>query len=150
MCPNPLGGFSECCHLEESWQPFPCQALQKVPLRANPWQRRRSPSEASKTEAGANDKCDEGPLDKKGARRGGWVEREQVAGGSLMGSRSGLSWWGGGDDKVGKDCEGPVGEGITRHLAAPAHPAGFSPTPGRPGPQTSKAEKRENRGRAEI
>lgn len=52
------------------------------------------------------------------------MEREQVAGGSLMGSRSGLSWRGGGDDKVGKDCEGPVGEGITRHLAAPAHPAG--------------------------
>lgn len=71
---------------------FPARPCKKSLSGPTPGSGGAVPSEASKSEAGANDKCDEGPLDKKGARRGGWVEREQVAGGSLMESRSGLSW----------------------------------------------------------
>lgn len=56
---------------------------------------------------------------------------------------------------MGKEGEGPVGRGDYKASGSPSTPCrsarqGFSPTPGRPGPQRSKAEKRENRGRAEI
>lgn len=74
--PKPIRCLSECCHLEESWRPSPCQKKKKEALlQANPWQ--HSPLETSETEPDANDKWDEGPVDKEGVRRGGWVKRSR-------------------------------------------------------------------------
>lgn len=47
----------------------------KTVLLANPWQHSPLETTETETEPDANDKWDEGPLDKEVARTRGWVKR---------------------------------------------------------------------------
>lgn len=89
----------------------PCQAWE---LGGQGWQRQSVPASwprQCKWQMGW------GPLGKKGGKRG------EVACGSLIESRSGLSWWGGGDDR-----EGDGGQGWGKDYKASGsltHPVGW-------------------------
>lgn len=91
MCLNPLSGSLNLatmgtggCSWPGPWAPWPCLA-EAV-----------GPSETDRDRGGVNDKWDEDHW----VRKGGGEKREEVACGSVIECRSGLSWWGGEDDKV--------------------------------------------------
>lgn len=90
MCLNPLSGSLNLAtmgkrgdSLPALWAPWLCLA------------KAVGPREANRDRGGVNDKWDE---DRWVRKRGG--KREEVACGSVIECRSGLSWWGGGDDKA--------------------------------------------------
>lgn len=106
--PKPIKWLSKCCHWGEAVAP-PCQHPE---LNGQAWQQRLVPASGprqrqSKWQMGW------GPLGRKGGERG------EVACGSLIESRSGLSWWGGGDDRGGMEGRGGGGlQGLRQSRAA--------------------------------
>lgn len=96
---NPLNGFLNAATGGNWWL-----------LLARTWSRVAKPdrdnlsSQAYQDRGRVNDKWDEDRWVRKGGKRG------KVACGSLIESRSGLSWWGGGDDR--ERMEGRGGGGL--------------------------------------
>ena len=101
--PKPIKWLSEHCHWEGGVGAPPCQACE---LNGQAWQRQPVPASRARP------------------RQCGWQmskkrrKKREAACGSLIESRSGLSWWGGGDDRE---------EGVEDYSASGSlsHPVGW-------------------------
>lgn len=93
--PKPIKWLSKCFH----WGKLVATPCQDLELSSQAWQRQPVLTSWPRLRH-SNWQTRWGPLDRKGGKRG------KVAHGSLIESRSGLSWWGGCDDRAAMEGRG--------------------------------------------